>query len=277
MSCPVNLQKRAEILMTNGFGPQAPGTGEGQNFVLCWCEELTSEQIETLRNLSGATTATSGDWIGHGYVSVGWNEYSKISQVLNSMLEMGCSFSTVGKLNMHFEKGETYSPELEESKAIKSHEKFEKDFGYSMMSIGSFRPLYKIWNWKTEEGKAFCHRIRQKAHKKPANYQSKHNHYNWSIFQNYNPETLLDLDTSNKRKVDEIKVDQEIKEPENKKQKIDEDVDKVCMICLDKKPDTMVLPCEHCVVCKECSIKLRNTNDKHTCVQCRRPITFILE
>lgn len=283
MSCPANLQKRAEILSMNGFGPQAPGTGEGQNFVLCWCEELTKEQIETLKNLSGAATVNSSDWIGHGYVSVRWDEYNKINKVLNSMLEMGCAFSTVGKLNMHFEKGETYSPEQEELKAVETHEKFEKDFGYSMLTMKSFWPLYKIWNWKTEEGKAFCHRQRNKVGKKPANYQSKHNHYFWPIFQNYDPETLLDLNKNdtNKRKIDEVKIDEvkidpEIKEPENKKQKVEEE-DELCMICLDIKPDTMVLPCEHCVVCKECSIGLRNTNDKKTCVRCRRPITHILD
>lgn len=225
MTCPVNMQRRAEILSINGFGFQAPGTGERQNFVICWCEELTKEQIEILKCLSGAITVDSGDWLGRGYVTVRWDEYDKINKVLNSMLEMNCAFSTVSKLNMHFEKGENYSPELEEIKAIKAHKKFEKDFGYSMLTMKSFWPLYKIWNWKTEEGKAFCHKQRQEAGKTPASYQSKHNYYLWPIFQNYDPETLMDLDDDNgkKRKLDEIKNDPEIKEPENKKQKIDKD------------------------------------------------------
>lgn len=82
-----------------------------------------------------------------------------------------------------------------------------------------------------------------------------------------------------KRKFDDKNIDSETKEIEsvNKKQKVEEKEDNVCMICLDREPNTMVLPCEHCVVCKECSIQLRNTNDKHICVRCRRPITHILE
>ena len=50
-----------------------------------------------------------------------------------------------------------------------------------------------------------------------------------------------------------------------------------CMICLENLPNTMVLPCGHCVVCKECSEKLENTNDARTCVRCRRDITHILD
>lgn len=53
--------------------------------------------------------------------------------------------------------------------------------------------------------------------------------------------------------------------------------EKVCMICMDAYPDTMVLPCEHQVVCRECSEGLRRTNDRRTCVRCRRVISMVLE
>lgn len=53
--------------------------------------------------------------------------------------------------------------------------------------------------------------------------------------------------------------------------------DTSCMICLDRAPSTMVLPCMHVVVCSQCSESLRATADHHTCVQCRRPITEILQ
>ena len=51
----------------------------------------------------------------------------------------------------------------------------------------------------------------------------------------------------------------------------------VCCICLDKPADTMAWPCEHVVVCRSCSTKLRSTNDAHVCVHCRRPIQRVLE
>lgn len=56
------------------------------------------------------------------------------------------------------------------------------------------------------------------------------------------------------------------------------DADEVteCMICMDARPDTLVLPCEHVVVCRECSAGLRATRDAHTCVRCRRSITEVL-
>lgn len=100
----------------------------------------------------------------------------------------------------------------------------------------------------------------------PADINHSENYYNWPIFKkNYDPETLMTIvnDTF------ELKHD-------DKKIKIENDEDP-CMICLDKIPDTIVLPCKHRVVCKDCSIGLRNTADKSICVHCRCPITNILE
>lgn len=56
----------------------------------------------------------------------------------------------------------------------------------------------------------------------------------------------------------------------------EEELIEECFICLTNEPDTVVLPCMHKVVCGECSKKLSTTNDKHTCVRCRRPITDVL-
>ena len=60
---------------------------------------------------------------------------------------------------------------------------------------------------------------------------------------------------------------------EEKKENID---DNLCMVCLDKESNTMVLPCEHCVVCKECSMQLENTFNSLKCVKCRQAIKFKL-
>lgn len=49
-----------------------------------------------------------------------------------------------------------------------------------------------------------------------------------------------------------------------------------CMVCLDRPPDTLVLPCMHCVVCRECSDGLKSTNDARTCLRCRCPIEDIV-
>lgn len=49
-----------------------------------------------------------------------------------------------------------------------------------------------------------------------------------------------------------------------------------CMICLDAKPNTMVMPCCHVVVCSNCSLELKKTGDAHICSKCRKPITEVI-
>lgn len=48
-----------------------------------------------------------------------------------------------------------------------------------------------------------------------------------------------------------------------------------CMICMERKPDTTVIPCMHSVVCSVCSPKLENGADAKICCQCRCKITGI--
>lgn len=49
-----------------------------------------------------------------------------------------------------------------------------------------------------------------------------------------------------------------------------------CVICLERRADTMVLPCEHVVCCRECSQRLRETPNARVCVYCRQPIKAVL-
>lgn len=51
----------------------------------------------------------------------------------------------------------------------------------------------------------------------------------------------------------------------------------MCYVCFQRPPTTTVWPCGHHVVCRECSHRLRRTNDHHTCIQCRRHIEQIIE
>jgi hypothetical protein len=50
----------------------------------------------------------------------------------------------------------------------------------------------------------------------------------------------------------------------------------VCVVCLDKQADTLVLPCQHQVCCRACSDKLKTTADAYLCIVCRQPITEVL-
>lgn len=60
-----------------------------------------------------------------------------------------------------------------------------------------------------------------------------------------------------------------------KVKEVTEEEEQECMICLDKPASTLVLPCEHRVVCDDCSRGLRNTPDNTICVRCRRRITHV--
>lgn len=59
------------------------------------------------------------------------------------------------------------------------------------------------------------------------------------------------------------------------KQQEEEDDLEECMICLSNRPDTLVVPCMHRVVCRECSEKLQHTPDRGMCVRCRREVEAI--
>lgn len=57
---------------------------------------------------------------------------------------------------------------------------------------------------------------------------------------------------------------------------IDDYNEKLCMVCLNAEPNTMVEPCHHIVVCAKCSKQLEKTHDAHVCVKCREPITGVI-
>ena len=49
----------------------------------------------------------------------------------------------------------------------------------------------------------------------------------------------------------------------------------VCMVCLEAKPNTIIFPCEHQVVCFECSKELEGGPNKDLCVKCRQKIDCV--
>ncbi len=48
-----------------------------------------------------------------------------------------------------------------------------------------------------------------------------------------------------------------------------------CIICMERPANTSVMPCLHTVVCSECSIGLKHTNDAAICCYCRNHITGV--
>lgn len=94
----------------------------------------------------------------------------------------------------------------------------------------------------------------------------------------------IDDETSNKRRIDSGAISYQLGKIEDiatqlelaKYYEITEDYRDTCMICFDRRADTLVLPCGDSVVCRQCSVALQSTADRQICVRCRRPITMIL-
>lgn len=131
------------------------------------------------------------------------------------------------------------------------------------------------WNWHTEDGREFCRTLKRdyglaekddepRFHWK--NYDANCREYglfhrsDWCV---YEPSCGFG--------------DQVAPEPERPDLIADdEEHERQCMLCEDAPADTMVLPCEHRVVCAACSAKLNNTGYSKKCVACTRPITMVL-
>ena len=267
--CPPALQDRAKILFWNSlYGYQSPSTGvRGEVFAICWCKELDSNQIDAIKNVSGSTTLICDSWLGRDFLTICWTEYSKIENIFNALLSLGFSFSTLNNCCVRFDAAvdHVFTNEIMEKKAIEHQKESMSVMEWYFKSV-LFKEIYlDIWNYITPEGREFCNWLRAKKQLPPGDYNHADNYFNWPQFRNYDRTTL------------QSQPEVEPAKPDLEKQSQPDPEDSLCMICLDKEANTMVLPCNHCVVCKECSIQLRTTNDHHTCVQCRRAITNILE
>src|SRR5437660_1269383 len=103
-SCPEDIKERALILAYNSLvGFQAPGDGSGSDaFVICWCEDLTNEQVDKIKEVSNCCNIEHGDYLGRGYIKVKWYDYNKIPDIFNAMLQCGHWFRTTTKSQAGF-------------------------------------------------------------------------------------------------------------------------------------------------------------------------------
>jgi hypothetical protein len=158
------------------------------------------------------------------------------------------------------------------------HTSIEILFGHGM------RTYTKHWNYATEEGRAFCSELRGWLRKrKPVSafndrftwpqfveQAEKHGFSYASGWSKYEPLMISPPPVSQKEAEPPQKKSSPLRNSNGEPER-----EEVCMICLDRKPSTLVLPCMHTVVCDECSKKLEYTPDKNICVQCRCAITSV--
>jgi len=264
--CPQKVIDRAKILYHNGVtGFQEPHGGGKDRFVLClfntnWEETAEFEKtiLPTIRGECHSPSLEVGDWIGRDYLSIHWSEYKHRFSILSKLLQHGIRFQTETKGLPHFggkrDIGvKEFTRELLEKRVI---EQFQEliECHPGLIALISFGCYYD-WNWETEEGKKFAAELREKYGNEYRSVYDKDmtNFYEWEIFQEpYDPLTLCDSPLP-------LVIEKEL-----------------CMICMEKEPNTMVLPCEHCIVCKECSTRLEKTNNNWLCIKCRQVITHKL-
>lgn len=188
-----------------------------------------------------------------------------------SGIPRGCKLQT--KLNPWYEIGDEFSIEASETKFIDHWEsQYQKEYMRRMCLDSVMLPdmCFDVGNWKTERGVAFCKRIRELC---PYRIESVST-----------VEMLSNLTQGPDGAVEDAAIDYPLSiviVPDEDDvtdivppMEIDEPVD--CVVCQDRKADTLVLPCQHQVVCTQCSNQLVGTPNEFKCVVCRGDIDTVL-
>lgn len=276
----------------HGFQPLPLFEDHIDNFVVCFLNKTPTGSysfqigdLDKIREVSGLKTVKDGDYIGRDYLEIHTSEVHLIPQLLTSLLKMRYYFQTCTKGLPGFGKDDS---------VVFTHELLEETVIKQIKGVLTFDGIYLIddafaepWNYITKEGKEFAIEVRKKLGHR---YDSERaNYFEWDIFHDINFELMTTNAIYHKEKIEciiviedetgTLKKDvliQEIKEPQINSVIIkDEPI--ICVVCCDKEADTMVLPCEHNVVCKSCSLILETTQNAHICVVCRCKITHKLQ
>lgn len=154
----------------------------------------------------------------------------------------------------HKDYGSGWSPELEEEYKVLQH-KIREEFDYPLKDVRTLgSDADETMTTTTDTDSPSPLRPHKRARQHPGGSAA-------------NPVTILEAE-----KMEEEKEQPPPPPPLEPIKKNDP-----CCVCLEREANTMVLPCEHVVCCKECSIQLRGGINARKCVYCRRPITDILE
>jgi hypothetical protein len=273
--CPHEVFQRGLVLYRNGFtGFESPTVAKKTRFSLCMMiPELEPAVIEKVKELTQCLSLKQSYFNDIDYLNIHWTEYDKRFAVLTTVLQMGYSFQTLTRAQPFFslemgDKEVTF--ETLEKKSILWCKEI-----LSLKDASKGKPLEGLiddsfceeWNYVTEEGKAFAKELRKiKGYRYD---KTRTNFYNDPLFIiSYDPYTLLSLPANEERPVKKQKTLIIIESSEEETEK----EDSLCVICYEKEANTMVLPCEHSVVCKTCALKLETTKNSNVCVLCQRAI-----
>lgn len=253
---PQDYVQRGSILRFNGFGIQYAGYGTDEDCLIATLSNPARVRFDQLladiRRDSGCDSVKLYDWIGCNVIAVHWKDTDKILDVLNAVLSHRISFHYFNRFKPRIERKDfPLTEEKLESiymvrldmyiKMFQVPPRTDPNYASRLKQIvkPEFKNMLYSWNWKTPEGKAYSQNLRQLLHKKPEN-ESK-NYLNHDLFKNYNPKTLLTI------------------VPESQCIEMDMKCPKDSLLTPQGHFDIFPVDTE-CVVCKECSVQLRDTN-----------------
>jgi hypothetical protein len=250
-------------------------------FIICVNrQELSKERLDELigqcnAHLQCESTLSWGSCYAGDVFELQWQHKDLAYPVMDFLLRNGLKLFTQTRMCVNIDPldlkpGETCTPEwLERTIATTTRSEIERATAEGLVKdrwravdnvCGYYSYVYSHEaSWLTEEGRALVR---------------------WIVAQN-----KLNADSSDEEvavatplavKPPVAEEEDAVAEPPAKKPRLDhEDEDNECVICMDKKPDTLVLPCMNCVVCRACSEQLKTTGDARVCVKCRRPIDSV--
>lgn len=216
------------------------------------------------------------DYLGREFVTVHIAYFQEIERLFNTLLENGYWVLTHTTPQAYFKTGDRFSREQLDHKIMATwNDNFNQfkqcnktdDQCYEFLeNILYTDRLMRLDNWATPEGRAFCVKLREHYRYRGDDRKSR-----------YEKDVFIDACTKNSIlfKGGWYAYEPHLLQYNSPPKRIKKEEEDECMICLDAPADTLVLPCEHKVVCGACSRALRNTNDAKTCVRCRRPIEWV--
>lgn len=238
--------------------------------------EMKSDEIEKLcQNIKEELSLKYLDWgycAGRCLLTISLDDLPKVYDIAKAFIKRKCRIYMQDATQVTFSNVEEISYGGQQNKLLTSLLQLES-YGSNIMDLCRGLPIHRDAFWCMDEGKKLAERLRKTHNLKDV--CDPNDMYIGEYFGEFLPKKQNEkLHGTIPGGID---VQEEVKmEVDKEKKKDDEPND--CIICCTNKANTLVLPCMHVVVCKECSNKLETDElNAHKCVMCRQNIESVLE
>jgi hypothetical protein len=295
----------------NGFGFQCSGTNVPGSIVfarICG-EDVNENEVEkNVRERCRSETFRVVEFLGRYFVVVHYREWELIPVIFNYLLTVKkYSLLTNNQLQVYYDSTEQFGWREMELKFLDQFQKrvatfpihasaksTEEDRWRQYLELcwhGRYHVITWHWNFCTPQGKEFCTKIRRILGKP---LQSKrmysdnirwkwHNERGDELFRKYRlyhhgtwSRTVPSFCTTD----DIVFFHSQPQYNNTLSEGVTEEESlgiEMCFICYERVPNTIVEPCGHMCVCRECAEALKKTNDATVCVRCRRKIENVVQ